>query len=248
MAHSNYVGRGQPDELRQYIAPYVRWSWLLGLCVLLGVVGTYIVTKLQPPVYRATAILVVDAETAASPDEGTQLANTYAQLVTRPIVLQQATTLAGHVSESELATQVQSAAESGTGLIDVAVDDTSPTRAAARANAVATAFTSVLVTQGLGIKYPIVIFQQAVPPTAPDHPSPVRNAVIGGILAFALALALIYLLDRWDTTPQLAESSPERADVSSANGMVKEPVDLDSTTPIDTGSQSADSVRYGDGA
>jgi len=248
MGHTDEVGRSQPDELRRYISPYARWSWLLLLCVLIGMVGTFIVTKLQPPVYRATTVLIVDAETAPAPDEGTQLATTYAQLVTRPIVLQGAARLAGHVSARSLAERVQSTVESNTALIDIAVDDTSPSRAALQANAVASAFTSVLVQQGLGTRYPVSVFQQAVAPATPDHPNPIRNAVIAGVLAFVLAVALIHLLDALDAQPTMAAKPNEQVDLGAGDRVPQEGIDLESTDLVDMSPHSAESLPLGGGA
>lgn len=250
--HTTERTRSPSDELWRYVDPYIRWRWLLVACVVIGLVGTYIVTKLQPPVYRATAVLVVDTETAPASDEGAQLASTYAQLVTRPIILQQAAKLVDHVSAADLARRVQSSVESTTGLIDIMVDDTNPSSAATQANAVASAFTSVLATQGLGFKYPVIVFQPAIPPAAPDHPNPVRNALIGGALALVLAIALIHLLDLLETRPKPAvgptEQVNERMHVGSANGMVKGSVDLQSAASVDTAVQSADGMSRGDGA
>ncbi|MGZ3598563.1 MAG: hypothetical protein ACXWQR_05700 [Ktedonobacterales bacterium] len=231
----------------------MRWRWLLGLCVLLGVVGTFAVSKLQPPVYRATAVLVVASESAPSPDEGTQLAITYAPLVIQPIVLQRAASVVGHVSARELAGRVHSTAESNSALIDISVDDTNPSRAATRANAVATVFTSVLVEQGLSVRYPVVVFQQAAPPAAPDHPSPTRNAVIGGALALALAIVLIHLLDLWESRPTAAVKSSEaiaseQVNRGEANGVVKEAIDLESAPSVDAATPGADSLSHGDDA
>jgi capsular polysaccharide biosynthesis protein len=203
--------RGRIDG---YFGIFLRWLWLLGLCTVIGAVGTFIVTKAQQPVYQATTVLLVQQENAASSVASSQITTTYAQMINQPIVLSRAASQAGGISPSELAKHVQAVAESDTALIDLSVDDTNPNRAAVLANTVALAFISVLNEQGIADQYPAVVFQPAVPPTTPDHPNPFQNGLAGGTLGFAIAAVLIHLLSLLDNPVHSARKAAELPDLA----------------------------------
>jgi capsular polysaccharide biosynthesis protein len=183
-------------DSHRYLGALLHWLWLLALCTVIGAAGTFLVTKkLQPPIYRATTILVVDQQNAPDPTASEKLATTYANLITQPIVLQTAAGQVGHISATELAKRIQAYAQSNTALIVISADDPDPARAAVLANAVGSVAITALSQLGLAVKYPVVIFQPAVPPTAPDHPNAIQNSLVGGALGFAFAAVLIYMLD-----------------------------------------------------
>jgi succinoglycan biosynthesis transport protein ExoP len=139
---------GKGRELRKYLGTMVRWIWLLVLCTALGAGGAFAASKIQPPVYRATALLIVDQnavgqDTYSSVLASDQLVTTYVNLINQPAVLQKAAALAGGITASQLGTRLHVAAESGTQVIQVQADDPNPQRAADLANDVAAAFISV---------------------------------------------------------------------------------------------------------
>src|SRR6185437_10114608 len=135
-----------PDEARtssyrhRLLAAFARWFWLAALCVVVATAGTFVVTEIQTPVYRATTILFVGQQSANVPLVDTQLVTTYQQLISQPAVLAAAASQVGGISSTELARSVQTAVENNTSLIDVSVDNADPNRAAALSNAIAGAF------------------------------------------------------------------------------------------------------------
>ncbi|MBA2678582.1 MAG: polysaccharide biosynthesis tyrosine autokinase [Ktedonobacteraceae bacterium] len=205
-------------ELRYYFALVVRWSWFLGLCILLGGGGTYIVSKLQNPVYRATTLLIVDQKSSSDPYSNVlannQLVTTYIGLINQPSVMERAASQVGGVSATSLAGRTQVAAQSGTQIIVLQVDDTDPVRAAVSANAVARAFIDVLAQQNVTSKDTVRIFQLATPPTSPDHPKPLYNSLLGAVLGLILALCFVILhaflddrirtVDQFEWLPQVS--------------------------------------------
>ncbi|HLV97932.1 MAG TPA: Wzz/FepE/Etk N-terminal domain-containing protein [Ktedonobacterales bacterium] len=206
-----------PDEVRtsrsihRYLAAFARWFWLAILCVVVAAAGTFVMTAMQTPVYRATTVLFVGQQSANVPLVDTQLVTTYQQLINQPAVLAAAASQVGGISSTDLARSVQTAVEGNTSLIEVSVDDADPNRAAALSNAVAGAFIAKMSGQPIAASYPVVIFQPAVPPTTPDHPKPVLNTLVGGACGLVIALVLIQLLDALDnrTHPALpAEKKP----------------------------------------
>jgi|SRR5579859_2138461 len=202
-------------KVSSYVTAFGRWLWLIALCTVLAGGGTFIVTKLQQPVYRATTILAFNGEPVADPSLSSQVASMYAKLITQPVVLQQAASQVGGISATDLANSVQAAPDSNSGLlIDVSADATNPNRAAALANAVASAFISTINEQGLADKYPLIVFQPALPPTTPDHPKPLQNGLIGGVLGFAIAVALVYMLIWLGESKPVKPGIPEQKQTS----------------------------------
>lgn len=206
-----------PDEARtsrygqRYFAAFARWFWLAALCIVVAAAGTFVMTAIQTPVYRATTVLFVGQQSASVPLVDTQLVTTYAQLISQPMVVAQAARQVGGIAPTDLAKYVQVAAESNTSLIDVSVDDADANRAARLSNAVAGVFVSEISGQANAASYPVVVFQPAVPPTAPDHPKPLLNTLVGGAFGLAIAIILIHLLDVFEHRARAARPAETKA-------------------------------------
>jgi capsular polysaccharide biosynthesis protein len=186
---------GTNHSVHRYLAAFARWFWLAGLCVVVGAAGTFVMTEIQTPVYRATTILFIGQQSASVPLVDTQLVTTYAQLISQPVVLSEAARQVGGITPTDLARHVQASAESNTSLLDVSVDDPDPNRAASLANAVAGAFISEISRQVITAAYPVAVFQPAAPPATPDHPKPLLNTLVGGAFGLAIAVVLVHLLN-----------------------------------------------------
>ncbi len=207
-----------------YFTPFMRWFWLLVLCTAIGAIGAFVVTKLQKPVYKATTVLVVNGTgTTPLPQAASIQATMYARLIVQPGVMQLAARQAGGITAADMAQRIQASSESNIALIDISADDTSPKRAAQLANSVASAFISVLGEQGLSDTYPAEIVQPAIAPTAPDHPNPVINALVGAVLGLALGIVVIHLLSWLNDQPPTPvnnerQDDERQDDVSRLNG------------------------------
>lgn len=213
-----------PDEARtsrdghRYLAAFARWFWVAALCVVVATAGTFVVSEMQTPVYRATTVLLVGQQNTNVPLVDTQLMTTYEQLVNQPAVLTQAASQVGGISSADLARNVQTSVEGNTSLIHVSVDDPDPNRAAALSNAVAEAFISKIKGQVITANYPVFIFQPAFPPPTPDHPKPLLNTLIGGAFGLVLALVLVYLLDVVDNRARPAQVVEKTAPANDHRG------------------------------
>jgi non-specific protein-tyrosine kinase len=131
-----------------YLAVITRWLWLLGLCAVIAAGGAFTVSKKQSPVYRATTLLTINQQLPGQDAYSSLLASdqlvvTYEALISQPVVLARAAHQVGGVSATQLAQRVTVQDQPGTQIIQLSVDDTSPTRAAALANAVAAAFIAI---------------------------------------------------------------------------------------------------------
>lgn len=136
------------QELRRYRAMAIRWLWFLALATILAGIGAYVVSRAIHPVYKASALLIVDAQgTYDSTYTGLlasdQLVSTYKALITQPVVLNKAASELKDVTAAQLGSRITIADEPGTQLIVISEEDTSAARAALFANTVATAFVSV---------------------------------------------------------------------------------------------------------
>lgn len=278
------VSSRKTRHLRQYLGLVTRWLWFLGLCGLIAALGALLVSKLQPPTYRATAQLIVD-QSAPGQDPYTgllasnQLVTTYVALIDQPVVLERAAKSVGGISAAALAQRVSVKDQPGTQIITLDVDDGNPVKAARLANAIAEAFITVqqqsadaqladvqqklapqisdlsaqisdlnktltqlrandsndpripgiegqlasaqarrdslqtlstqITTQSIVMSNSIHVFQPATPPGAPDHPKPLLNAAIAGLLGLLIAAGFVimkeFLDDRIRTPAQVEE-------------------------------------------
>jgi capsular exopolysaccharide synthesis family protein len=135
-------------ELRRYLTLLVRRVWFLVLCAVLAALAGLAVARLQSPLYRATALVLVDQQALGQDSysnllASNQLVSTYVNLIPQPAVLQQAAQHVPGESATALAQQLHVSPQGQTPVIQVQVDDSSPSRAAALANAVASSFIAI---------------------------------------------------------------------------------------------------------
>jgi capsular exopolysaccharide synthesis family protein len=103
---------------------------------------------MQSPIYRATTLLTINQQLPGQDAYSSLLASdqlvvTYEALISQPVVLARAAHQVDGVSPTQLAQRVTVQDQPGTQIIQLSVDDTSPNRAAALANAVAAAFIAI---------------------------------------------------------------------------------------------------------
>src|SRR5215831_12333185 len=131
-------------ELKQYFIVLRRWAWLLVLSTVLAAAISYGVTTQLPRIYSSTVTLMVGQVLQSNnPNEADfqtsqQLAQTYTLIVRRQPLLQAALdTLGLNEPWQVLAGQVNAAPIPQTQLLQIAVVDGSPQRAALIANELA---------------------------------------------------------------------------------------------------------------
>lgn len=123
-------------ELKDLVALYRRWFWLLLVGVLTGAGTGYMVSRLQTPVYEATAKVLI---TKSRPQSGTdilsisdqQLVLTYQELLkTRPVLDEAAARLGGVIDPDNIRVQIIASTQ----IIQIDVRDADPQRAAEISN------------------------------------------------------------------------------------------------------------------
>lgn len=126
-------------ELRHQIRIVRTWLPLIALCVVLGAAASYGITALQQNVYEARTSLLVGQSLDYNQILASQrLSATYATVATTTPVLDAVIAKLGlHESADTLASRLQADAAADSTTVTISVQDNSPTRAAAIANALA---------------------------------------------------------------------------------------------------------------
>lgn len=198
----------------QNIAGYLvllakRWWWLVLLGVFLCGGITFIVSKLTPPVYRATATLIVNFQTSPSPYDsvsaGVAAVPTYAQLLQSPAVLNGVLERHPHMTLQQLSGMMTVTPQPNSQLIELDVDNVDPTVAMNLANEISDQFVQYVNPQLTVAVLPVY----ATLPTDPIRPKPSRDAGIGALVGLGLALALIFLFEWIDDRPTSPEEVQE---------------------------------------
>ncbi len=137
----------QEIELSWIIAVIRRWWWLILLMALIASVTAFLVTHWMPPVYEASATLLVSPAKNSSASQyndlmaSERLALTYGQMLKDPSVLSSVKTQLGlEQSARELSNHIQTQPVRDTQLIQLTVSDSDPSQAALIANTLAQVF------------------------------------------------------------------------------------------------------------
>ncbi len=131
-------------EVRRYLRFLRRWWWLLLIATFLAGGSSYLAARSQPRIYSSRArVLVGTSIQSLNPDwmaisTAEQLALTYAELATTRPVLQGVIDACGFQTTPDvLRNMISVRVAQGTQILDIAVVDADPNRAAEIANAVA---------------------------------------------------------------------------------------------------------------
>ncbi|GAA4915398.1 non-specific protein-tyrosine kinase [Actinomycetospora succinea] len=198
----------------QSLLTVVRERWLLVVVPLVvAVLAAGLLWALRPPEYTATTRLFVSAanDSTSAAYEGAQLARervpSYLELVTSTKVTGDVVrTLGLQESPADLATQITPTNAAESVLIDIAVTDGDPARAAAIANAVGAAFQAEVVqiekraaAQGIP-PVSVSVVQPADVPTAPSSTGLPLTLVLGLLAGTAVGIGAAFTRHSLDRT------------------------------------------------
>ncbi|MEM5773605.1 MAG: Wzz/FepE/Etk N-terminal domain-containing protein [Anaerolineaceae bacterium] len=137
--------------LRWFFSVIRDWGWVILICIVLAGVAGAIITSQMPPVYSTSAVLYVEPSKESLTNEynaiiaAERLASTYSEMLKSKAILE------GVIEELDLKTSVGSLARkittqtiAETQLVKVTVENVSPEKAAAIANALARNFVSYI--------------------------------------------------------------------------------------------------------
>ncbi|UGY90536.1 lipopolysaccharide biosynthesis protein [Streptomyces gobiensis] len=169
---------GPISRLRSWLTPLPSW-WPAALCLLLGVVCGGAYGMLRTPQYTATGYVVVVPGARADSATALGFTQAYGRVATSGAVLRDARVAAG-VPAAALRKSVRSATSPDAPVIEITGTDTRAERAADFANAVARALTRNGNESAKSTRVRLVLFAEALTPTAPSSPSAALSAAVGG--------------------------------------------------------------------
>ena len=198
------------NPISRYVSLGKRWAWVVILGVVICGGATYGISKHLPPVYQASATVILEFGTDPfhafdNVSASIQATQTYAQLITSPTVLEPV--LADHpgMTLRQLDDMITVKPEPSTQLIEVDVQNRDPRLAMQLANKVCQSFAQFANTQLPGS----VQILPALQPIDPISPKPLQNAGIGALVGLGLSVALIAIFewidDRLSSSEQVQE-------------------------------------------
>ena len=222
-------------DFRAYWRIFQRWWWVLLLGMVTAGAVAYYVTSSEPPIYEATAkVLVQRGASGAQPlpdiQASEQLATSYGDLIkTRPILEQVIDTLALPYGAGRLSGKT--AIKSPRSLIEITVADRDPEMAALLANTIATTFIDdfrdkqllqiaqfqvslaqygitddpSIVAAQIATLSTLRLAEEAIPSSSPSGPGNALVIGIAVIVGLIIAGGLIFLLESLDDRIKSAE-------------------------------------------
>ncbi len=176
---------------------------IVAITAIAVITGAILSIFIIPPVYEATAVLMVGkvyvgSYGSAMLRDDIQLANSlmhsYQRLVHSSSVAQKAVQLGKlNMSPGELAAMISTNVPVDSQIIELTARANHPVKAANFANAVAKAFT-VRVEELMGVKN-VTIVDAAAPPAAPVKPNTRENILRAGFTGLLTALIIVFSLD-----------------------------------------------------
>ena len=215
-------------DLTHYFHLFRRWLWLLATCpILAGAVAAGVSVSL-PKVYESNVEVLVRPAQPLAVDQGAaaltsdQIANTYAQLMLEPPLLNQVISELGlKTNYTQLSKQITVTPKPDTTILDVAVQDTDATIA----HDIAARLVDDFITQIKQIQKQesatpntrsqdnLIIVSPATQPTQPVSPSVTRNTLIAIFGGLMVAVGLVALLDYLDQSVKTDRDLLEKAGV-----------------------------------
>lgn len=195
------------NPLIRYVLLVKRWAWLLVLGITLCGGITYLLEKIAPPVYQASADLVIAMDTSSSGDVTASIAAepTYAQLVTNPQVLEPVIAQHPGMSLEQLSAMVTVKPQPNTQLIELDVQNRNSKLAMQLANEICVSFAQYANSR---LSAPVQILP-AQEPTRPIKPKPSQDTGIAALVGLSLAIALIIVFEWIEDRPRTPKQVQE---------------------------------------
>ncbi|HEX5369576.1 MAG TPA: polysaccharide biosynthesis tyrosine autokinase [Dehalococcoidia bacterium] len=198
-----------------YLDVIRRWWWLLLIGPILAGGTAFYYSKTLTPIYRTSSTLLINQTQNPGVIQyndvlaSERLTNTYAELVTREVVLDEVIKrLDLKVSEPQLANRITVSTISNTQLLRVTVEDANPSLAAQIANTTAQAFIDDNTT-ALGRPGTVSVAEQARAPGSPAKPNVKLNTILAAFLGLLVVGGISVALEYLDDTVKGGEETEE---------------------------------------
>jgi capsular polysaccharide biosynthesis protein len=203
-------------DLKELLGMLIKRLWLIILLpVIAAAVAGYLNFMVFVPVYQANTTLLIaglNNVTANSADSGSSnmnfediVAGQYLVSEYSEVIRSKRVTSAvvkslndGSVTEEDLANMISISSVNDTRLINIAIQDTDPVKAARIADVVADVF-----SKEVGVLYNITninIIDRAEVPTIPIAPEKKKNIAAAGLAALIFAIGIAFLIEFLDNT------------------------------------------------
>ncbi|MBP5154685.1 MAG: hypothetical protein ILP12_06760 [Lachnospiraceae bacterium] len=181
---------------------------LIAICTVAAALLAFLITKLFiPETYRAKITMYVNnrttegAQSITSADltAAAKLVDTYTAIIKSEKVMSETIREAGvDMKTASLRKIVTTSAVNNTEVFDLYVTDTSKERAAALANAIADVSPAIImeIVEGSSVK----VIDDALVPTERYSPSYSRNLILGALIGFVAACAVVIVITLLDDT------------------------------------------------
>lgn len=199
-------------ELKNYLNIFKKWWLVIAFFTALTTLLTTILVFTIPPTYKASTLLIVNQAQGATINlndvmTAERLARTYAEVVTkRPVLEAVITQLNLPLTTTELGKKIEVQLIRDTQLINIAVADKNPGKAALIANAVTKAFQDEIqkiqrasLSSDASINS-IGVVEQAKTPDKPYSPKKALSILLAFILGLTASATLVFLIEYLDDT------------------------------------------------
>jgi tyrosine-protein kinase len=236
MIRGTHLPPGEMD-LNQYVG-VVRAHWIVVIASVVGcalAAGWFAWTR--TPTYAAqTRLFVSTSATEAEPSQtyqgglfAQQRVQSYAPIISSPAIAQAVIEqLSLHESVPELQAKIQASVPTDTVLLNVTVNDDSPQRAAATANALAhhfSAFVDTLENPRGERQSPVrvIVTSPAAVPSDPVSPRKTLYLALGGLLGLILGIGAAVLREKLDKRIRTADDAARIARAPVLGGIAEDP-------------------------
>jgi capsular exopolysaccharide synthesis family protein len=215
-------------EILRYARFLRRWWWLLVVGLLLGGAGSYAVSRLLTPIYRASATVLVNQTqvpgTIAYNDILTseRLTKTYSELIKkRPVLEAVIAELALPFGPEELAGMIDVEVVGDTQLLRVSAESSDPEQARLIADAAAGAFIVENTENQFSRPGDVSIVEAATTPDSPVRPKVLLDTILGALAGLILACGLAALLEYLDDTVKSPDEVEAAAGLTTLGGVAR---------------------------
>ncbi len=195
--------------LNYYTMLAKRWAWMVILGVVLCGSASFVISKMTPPVYQATTILIINMGTSTSSSGNftvsVQSVATYVQLLNSPSVLSPVVEKHPGLKYEQLQEMITAKPQTNTTIIELDVVNRSPRLALELSNEVSQSLAQFSNSQLPGT---IQVLPAHLLPS-PVSPKVLLNTVIGALVGLSLALALVLIFEWRDDRLKSSEEVQE---------------------------------------
>lgn len=206
------------DLVELFFALRKRWKEVLLTTLLGGVIAAAVSVFLIQPIYTSTSsVLILTKETTLSSladlQMGSQLTNDYEVLITsRPVLEDVIKKLNLDLTTEELTKKITVKNPADTRILEISVEDTTPTGARNIVNELVDVSTEFIGDMMEGI--PPKVIEEGVAPDQKTSPSNGKNTLLGLLLGFVLSAGVVTLLMLMDDTIKTEEDIARYLDLS----------------------------------